>query len=292
MFRANWGAGNLDGYRYTFNGQEQEKELNPSITSAEFWMYDGRLGRRWNVEPLFKSYPDLSPYVVFKNNPLMYLDVDGREPTLDVVTTIGAVIQVMRTNNIFNLAQAQEYFSEAYVNNDVKRAIYTENRGWIDLKHFFTAADLYIGSDANNLSESDRAKSVLFYGELKEKQQALFKNRSAWSYEDLQSNLQGILFALNFGDLEGEDFLAAVEGFFADILKAANPEDAPNYASIPANKEARVKSGVEGEKNKTYNPLHKKGAERKKVVAKESELERRFELVKTDSSSKKKVVEK
>ena len=42
------------GYRYFFNGQEADNEVlgeGVSLT-AEFWQYDSRLGRRWNVDPV------------------------------------------------------------------------------------------------------------------------------------------------------------------------------------------------------------------------------------------------
>ena len=51
------------GYRYFFNGQEADNEVlgdGVSLT-AEFWQYDSRLGRRWNVDPVFKEYE--SPFM-------------------------------------------------------------------------------------------------------------------------------------------------------------------------------------------------------------------------------------
>jgi hypothetical protein len=38
-------------YRYSINGQEKEIELNKNITTATFWEYDSRIGRRWNLDP-------------------------------------------------------------------------------------------------------------------------------------------------------------------------------------------------------------------------------------------------
>jgi RHS repeat-associated protein len=64
-------------YRYSINGQEKESELNENITSAEHWMYDSRLGRRWNVDPIFKAGE--SPYAVFGNNPIWNIDPDGSD---------------------------------------------------------------------------------------------------------------------------------------------------------------------------------------------------------------------
>ena len=44
------------------------------MNTAEFWEYDTRLGRRWNVDP--KGQFD-SKYVSFGNNPLNGIDYDG-----------------------------------------------------------------------------------------------------------------------------------------------------------------------------------------------------------------------
>jgi len=38
-------------YRFGFNTQEKTLEVNPSHSTAFYWEYDGRLGRRWNVDP-------------------------------------------------------------------------------------------------------------------------------------------------------------------------------------------------------------------------------------------------
>jgi len=64
-------------YRYSINGQEKEKELNENITSAEYWMYDSRIGRRWNVDPVVKEYE--SPYAAFGNNPIWFADPNGSD---------------------------------------------------------------------------------------------------------------------------------------------------------------------------------------------------------------------
>ena len=33
----------------------------------------------WQIDPLFKKYPSISPYVAFADNPIFYVDNDGRE---------------------------------------------------------------------------------------------------------------------------------------------------------------------------------------------------------------------
>lgn len=64
-------------YRFGFNGQEKDQEIynNQSTTTATFWEYDGRIGRRWNLDP--KPQVNISDYACFGNNPNMYTDHNG-----------------------------------------------------------------------------------------------------------------------------------------------------------------------------------------------------------------------
>jgi hypothetical protein len=62
-------------YRYSINGQEKESELNENITTAEYWEYDSRIGRRWNPDPVVNISE--SRYATFGNNPVYYSDPNG-----------------------------------------------------------------------------------------------------------------------------------------------------------------------------------------------------------------------
>ena len=62
-------------YRYSINGQEKELELNENITTAEYWEYDSRIGRRWNIDP--KPNINFSPYSTFEDNPIWHNDIKG-----------------------------------------------------------------------------------------------------------------------------------------------------------------------------------------------------------------------
>jgi hypothetical protein len=66
-----------NGYRFGFNGQEKDDKVygNGNSYTAEFWQYDTRLGRRWNLDP--KPNPWSSSYAVFNNNPIFYMDLFG-----------------------------------------------------------------------------------------------------------------------------------------------------------------------------------------------------------------------
>ena len=62
-------------YRYGMNGQEHDPELFAGACSAEYWMYDARLGRRWNRDPVRKHWE--SPYASFLNSPILVADPKG-----------------------------------------------------------------------------------------------------------------------------------------------------------------------------------------------------------------------
>ena len=64
-------------YRYGFNGQEKSDELdaNGNSYTAEFWQYDSRIARRWNLDPVVVEWE--SGYVVFRNSPISLNDPNG-----------------------------------------------------------------------------------------------------------------------------------------------------------------------------------------------------------------------
>jgi len=67
------------GYRYGMNGQEKDNEIVEGIYTAEFWEYDSRTGKRWNIDPVVKPWE--SSYACFSNNPIFYSDPTGETAT-------------------------------------------------------------------------------------------------------------------------------------------------------------------------------------------------------------------
>ncbi len=68
----------MDNYRFGFNGQEMDNEISGQTgthTTAMFWEYDSRLGRRWNLDP--KPQIGISDYACFGNNPIWFSDPLG-----------------------------------------------------------------------------------------------------------------------------------------------------------------------------------------------------------------------
>jgi RHS repeat-associated protein len=71
-------AGFAMSYRFGFNGQEKDNEVGQGIYTAQFWEYDSRIGRRWNLDP--KTTMGYSDYSCFLDNPILNIDKLGDKP--------------------------------------------------------------------------------------------------------------------------------------------------------------------------------------------------------------------
>lgn len=69
------------GYRYGFNGKENDNEVKGKGNQQDYGMriYDPRLGRFLSVDPITKDYPMLTPYQFSSNSPIAGIDLDGLE---------------------------------------------------------------------------------------------------------------------------------------------------------------------------------------------------------------------
>jgi RHS repeat-associated protein len=69
------------GYRYGFNGKENDNEIKGEGNQQDYGMriYDPRLGKFLSVDPLTKSYPMLTPYAFAENDVIRSIDLDGLE---------------------------------------------------------------------------------------------------------------------------------------------------------------------------------------------------------------------
>jgi RHS repeat-associated protein len=70
-----------EGYRYGFQRQEKDDEVKGAGNHYGFadYGYAPRLGRRWQVDPKTRKYPDVSPYSFCFNSPIYVIDIDGLE---------------------------------------------------------------------------------------------------------------------------------------------------------------------------------------------------------------------
>ena len=70
-------------YRRGFNGMEKDDEVKGlgNQYTTEFRQLDPRIGRWLSLDPLAHQYTSISPYTFVANNPIIYIDGDGRKIT-------------------------------------------------------------------------------------------------------------------------------------------------------------------------------------------------------------------
>ena len=105
---------NAGDYRYGYNKQEKTDEIAGAgnHTTAKYWEYDTRLGRRWNLDPIYNT--DISRYAVNGNNPIYYLDPNG-----DFKTKFGANVYKFFHGGDVTQAQGGAHKGEWYVGKKV-----------------------------------------------------------------------------------------------------------------------------------------------------------------------------
>lgn len=112
------------GYRFGFNGQEVVSEVNGSSgthTTAPYWEYSARIGRRWNLDP--KPSQSVSNYATFLNNPILFND------------PLGDIIRIAYHDKKSNSVKYYEFDSELKLPRDrgVRKAVRVlhkiQNRG-------------------------------------------------------------------------------------------------------------------------------------------------------------------
>ncbi len=69
-------AGGVQPYKY--NGKELDRMHGLDLFDYGARHYDAAIGRWWGVDALAEKYYSISPYAYVGNNPVKYIDPDGR----------------------------------------------------------------------------------------------------------------------------------------------------------------------------------------------------------------------
>jgi RHS repeat-associated protein len=221
---------------------------------------NGSIGRFIGQDPKFIDISfdladpqKLNAYSYARNNPINYVDRDGKEPIKALVGTIDTFVGVMNnsTNKVgqYSGSDAKNYLvgaggttwswnqlrplpNETYYNNKEGRYVYTESGGWIDMSHFIFYAGKALGyKDRGSDNPVERALQAGYWQEFTDKYAS---PHSAYSYEDLPSDWYGADFATNHFDPDSKMTLGEQLGkYFKGVLKASDPKNAPNYDKLP-----------------------------------------------------------
>ena len=99
-------SGLLTG-RERYNGKELQTQFGLNIYDYIARGFDGAVGRFWQPDPLAERTPWMSPYAYALNNPIKYVDPDGRfaVPAAGIVFGIGVIV--------FTIHQTVRYFDQS-----------------------------------------------------------------------------------------------------------------------------------------------------------------------------------
>jgi len=88
--------------RFAFNGQEKTDEISGggNHTTALYWEYDTRLGRRWNLDPMAHLRVEWTPYNALRCNPVRNVDPSGALDDDYSVDKSGKIKLEKKTNDI------------------------------------------------------------------------------------------------------------------------------------------------------------------------------------------------
>ncbi len=142
--------GNSSSYRYGFNGKENDNEIMGEGNFEDYGMrmYNPRIGRFFNVDPLTKDYPELTPYQFASNTPIAGIDLDGLE--VEVVVhgkPVGYTLMHVYGENDTGEVVAVEVYTAVIQYRDPKGKV-------TKLEEFFVTRDGWfnIGTDINKKS--------------------------------------------------------------------------------------------------------------------------------------------
>ncbi len=117
--------------RYLFNGKELQNNLLGGVNldwydyGARF--YDPQIGRWTTVDPVANKYYSLSPYIYVANNPLIFIDPNGKK--IVYAANLTDEQRQIYEARLSNLRTSNKYFSTIYNRLDASEQTYTLHLG-------------------------------------------------------------------------------------------------------------------------------------------------------------------
>ncbi len=185
----------FSAYRFHFNGQEADNEVAGSGNSytAEFWQYDSRLGRRWNVDPKYRASE--SRYAVNGNNSILFIDPNG-----DFKTKFGAWLYKTTHGGEIGGEKGKYYVNRSSVGadgvTDIRPWVYDwqgstkpySGSGWGHGLRSFLGAVCGVNNDVNNVAGA-LLLSQLQYGQANITGEALEKIKNDPAMQSFQQSI-------------------------------------------------------------------------------------------------------
>ncbi|MDZ4204211.1 MAG: RHS repeat-associated core domain-containing protein [Bacteroidales bacterium] len=154
--------------KYLYNGKEQQ-DMPGKWLDYGWRMLDPQLGRWHVVDPMAKKYYSITPYAYVANNPIYYVDPDGRDIVVHrEKADNGAVTLVVTvTGKLINESGAT-YKSEQLQGfaDRLASSIVDSYSGTGENVSFRGMANITVATDDNPLSETDHAFRIVDQGKI------------------------------------------------------------------------------------------------------------------------------
>ncbi len=108
------GSENQGEQPYKYNGKELDKMHGLNMYDYSARHYDAAIGRFTTIDPLAEKYYSISPYVYCLNNPLRWIDKDGRDPGDPFKTPEAAAKDFAKYYNGTSIVRNREFASVIY----------------------------------------------------------------------------------------------------------------------------------------------------------------------------------
>ena len=107
-------------YKYKFQGQERQEDLNLGWDSFKYRNYDYAIGRFFNVDPLAEKFPYMTVYQFAGNKPVWSPEIEGLESGVDVWMRVRDEEILNNDNN--NNSDSSNQNSDSGNNNSTQNA--------------------------------------------------------------------------------------------------------------------------------------------------------------------------
>jgi len=210
----------IHSYRFGFNGQEKDDEIfnvTGSSYTAEFWQYDSRLGRRWNIDPVVKPWE--SSYAAFRNNPIWYADPSGLD---------GEQTGDERTND----------------NGDTE--VYVEGQGWTgDAEVCGNCPDNYVEKLPEEPTVLYKISSYFRNLDVKMTGGGDFTNFSGWTITNKNGNGTPAIFGNPKSEFDGTDVIEVLDMFGSRArVRGLRPKPKSNTDKVNKTTQGLLKTGA------------------------------------------------